>query len=302
MLKSGAKPIKHLPWKRFHDRYPRAAGAIGFTDFNVDKGLWMPDQIAEGAQTECTGYSVTDILADIFGELFSPDWQYAMTQWLQGSTPTEDGADPHVAMQSAILLGALPQSDAPFNAKSMGELYCANWRNWPSNENRIAAAFGQNGVLDALGNGDPLSSITAATSLAKMGVSCTTMWYEEWELAVPASGILPMPANPQQRIVPNYGTLPYHNWVSKGQKTINGQTYGIVKSWQGAKVGDNGFLYIGHDVAEAVFEVPGTGAICFDPEAVRVLSEVKIIVERFFPILASSLPASLQALYVGGSS
>lgn len=301
-MKSGAQPIKRLPRKRFHDRYPEAAGAIAIEDFNVDAGLWMPDQIADAAETECTSYAVTDILADVFKKLFSPDWQYAMTQWLQGVTPNEMGADPHVAMQTAILLGALLASDAPFSAKSMGELYSANWHNWPSNLNSVAAVFGQNGVLNALGNGDPLSSITAACSVGKMGVSCTTMWYAEWEANGGFQGsILPMPKNPSQQQTLD-GLLPFHNWDFKGQKTINGQKYGIVKSWQGAKYGDNGYAYIGQDVAQAVFDVPGTGALCFDPAAVRVLSEVKIIVEHFFPILTASLPPSLQALYVSGSA
>lgn len=259
----------------------------------------MPDQDALGGSTECTGYTPTDLAADIFKRLFSPDWQYAMNLWLQGAPPNVNGSDAHIAMLVPILRGLLPASSAPFNALSNGELFCANWRNWPLPLNDIATAFGQNGVLDALGNGDPLSSILSASSSARLGVSVVTPWFAEWE---PNGGmqnnILPMPKNPMQTITPD-GPLPWHNYVCKGQKTINGQTYGVIKSWQGSNYGDGGFVYMGHDVAQAVFENEGSGALIWDPQAIRVFSEMKIIVERFFPLLFSALPSAIMNAPVG---
>lgn len=300
--KQGAKPITRTLPRMFHERFPEAAGLAGIPDFNTDAGLWMPDQDQDGAPSECTGYWNADAATDIFKKLFSPDWHYAMTLWLEGEIPNELGADPDVAMQVGVLLGFLTsvsEGGAPFNAKSVGELYAANWRNWGSVPSSVAAPFAQNGVLDALGNGDPLSSIIAASYTAKMPVSCTTPWYMEWNESTPPSGVMPMPASPSLLTVPGYGQIPYHNYAIKGQKTINGQVYGIVKAWNGANFGDHGFGYIGQDVAQAVFTQPQTGARIFDPQAIRVLGELKIIVEHFFPILRSQLPASVQAAPTG---
>lgn len=289
--KSGAKPIKQLPSRKFHERYPIAAGVTAVQDFNLDANLWNPDQDADGASTECTGYTLADLATDLFKQPFSPDWSYAMALWLEGVQPNENGADPHVAMQAAVLLGFLRASDAPFTAKSMGELYCANWKNWLSNLDQLSIAFAQNGTVDALGNGDPLSSMIAAASVGQIGISVCTQWYPEWG-NLPATAILSMPA---QLSNPDY---PWHNYVLKGQKTVNGQTYGVLKSWQGANYGENGFAYIGQDVAKAVLEQAGTGAITFDPQYIRFLAMAKILVEHFYPILLPYLPA-LQSVNQG---
>lgn len=277
-MRNGTQPLSKPPKREFHRNFGGVTLAQ-IPDFNLDAGLWMPDQDADGAFTECTGYTVTDIKSDWDKRLYSPDWQFAKTLQLANVSPligAQNGADIHIAMQSAVVFGSLEAKMAPFTALLKGEQFVADINNWPfSPLNTEAIINAEIGTYNALGNGDAFSSILSAAYVNKMGVSVGTPWYQEWEQIgaglgkmVPGNGIVSMPSD----INDAQGLAPWHNWVIKGKKTIAGVEYAIGKSWQGKKYGDGGFHYIPREIINAVFAVSGTGAISFADNGSRFIN------------------------------
>lgn len=252
---------------------------MGTPDFNVDKGLWMPDQDADQAPTECTGYMATDLCADMDGILYSPDRQYAYTLFLEGIGPTEEGADPLAALESTILFGLVAQNGAPLSAKMNGELLCANYKNW-SNTPGINPKVR---VYNALGNGAPFNSVISAAFLSKLGVGLCSLWYPEWE-GVGSDGILQMPDLTNTN-------APGHAYAMKGQKTINGVMYWVLKSWQGSKYGDNGWVYMNGSIANAVFAMGTNSANALSPTGSRWISLVQIALRHLnaIPVILPEL-------------
>lgn len=267
-MNAGAKLTGRKPRKEFHKYF---GSFLSTPDFCFDSGLPMEDQSADNALTECTNYTTTDLKTDLTGKLYSVDWGFAQTLRLMNVQPTTDGADPLTAMQVSIAQGFLLKDDAPINAKSMGELFCANWKNWqnPADLARRALASTETDVNNALGAGSPFFSVLSAAYTAKRGVAVATQWYPEWESIGP-DGILPMPKNIGQ--VPDG-----HMYAVKGKKTINGVGYWMVKSWQGSTYGDRGWCYMSEQVANAVLGVPGSVALVFAPSGSRWIPLVKII-------------------------
>lgn len=284
---NGTKPATSLPKRQFH----RSFGGVAINqipDFNLDAGLWMPDQDVDGAPTECTGYAVTDIKTDFDKQLYSPDWQYAKTLQLENVGPTTTGADFHVAMQSAVVFGSIKKAQATLTALSQGEIYTADINNWPFALNALAAPNAEIGTYNALGNGDCFDSIASAAYTNKMGVSIGSPWYREW--AVPdANGIVMSPANVNDTTI-----LPWHNWVIKGLKTINNTQYLIGKSWQGTKYGWGGFHLISRATINSVMTVSGTGAISFADSGNRFIN-LCLIFLRQQPALLPYLSEIMRA-------
>jgi hypothetical protein len=285
---SGTKPLLNPPKRQFH-RYFGGVSLAQIPDFNLDAGLWMPDQEADEAPTECTGYTVTDIKADFDKVLYTPDWQYAKTLQLEGVTPTTGGADFHVAMQSAVVFGALKMINMPFSAATKGELFVANIKNWDPTLGLSAVNAAEIGTYNALGMGDDFSSILSAAFINKMGVSIGTPWFPEWENQVGSDGILPMP-----NLNVDFSTLPWHNWAIKGKKTTD-KPRTVGKSWQGTKYGDKGFHYIDQETLNAVMTVTGTGAISFADTGNRILNVLIIILSKT-PQGLALLPEVIMAL------
>lgn len=271
MMIKGARLTGRIPRKKFHLLF---GGTANIPDFNVDVELQMPNQDTDAAQTECTAYAVTDLGTDIDHNLYSPDWTYAQTLRLEGSVPTTAGADPLTAMQVAISQGLLPKSVAPITCLTMSELYCANWQNWSTWTYLATNAlqWAKIDVLDALGMGDAFSSVLSASYTAQRGISVATDWYPEWEQIGP-DGILPMPASITE-------VSSGHNYAVKGQKTINGIRYWIVKSWQGVTYGDHGWCYMSQEVANSVMGISGATALVYASSGSRWLARVKIILQH----------------------
>lgn len=288
-MQSGTKPLLRLPKTQFHTVFGSTA-PDNIPDFNVDAGIWMPDQNVLGAPTECTGFTGADILTDITKVLQDPDFIYAAALYLEGEGPTTGGADFHIALQGLVAVGSIAQAAIPlgFSAVQMGELYVANWNNWPAAIKALALKNVQNGTLNLLGNGDPFDSIMSAVYTSKIAGSLGSIWYDEWDNIGP-DGILPMPSN-----LEGFTYSPWHNYAAKGKKTINTTKYIPLKSWQGPSYGDKGWCYMSREVANAVFAVAGTGAIGLNPNAMRWASIIGILCERF-PILLTDLPTLLRA-------
>jgi len=287
-MKNGTRPIKRLPKKAFHELYG-GIDVSSIQDFNLDAGLTMPDQDADSAYSECTGYTVADILTDIFKKAFSGDFSYAAGLHLDGVASSITGGDFHSSMQAAVMFGGQTQIAASIRASNVGELEVSEWTAWMSKDKAQALSNAQNGTLNALGLADAFDSIRNALAQGKISVSMGSPWYSEWESNTGADGIMPIPADTK-----NIVDLPWHNYKICGQKTINNTPYLIVKSWQGTKYGDGGYSYMSREVCDAVLDLIGTGALTFNPSASRWASALGIIAERF-PMILPYLPELLQA-------
>lgn len=276
---SGTHPTKRIPKRKFHRNFG-STDVRTIPDFNLDAGIWMPSQVDDNAPTECTGYTIADIITDVTKVIQSPDFAYASALFMEGLAPSTAGADFHSALEALIVLGSLPIERASITALSHGELYCSDWRNWDDLKKLIASKNVQNGVYNALGKGNSFDSILSCLYTGKVAVSVGTPWFPEWEPVgngngkLLSDGILPMPS-----LNVDFDTLPWHNWTLKGRKTI-GQPMLIGKSWQGKKYGDGGFHYVNSEVLNAILDINGTGAITVAMDANRILSLLRIAFEH----------------------
>lgn len=284
MIGNGTRPAKHIhKEKHFHHLFGAADSVI--PDFNLDTGFTMPDQDKDNAPTACTGYTVSDILTDIFKIPFDPDFSYAAALKVAGDPPNTNGASFHAAMQGGVALGVLPMALAHISSKSNGELFISDWANWESEQKKAALSYTENGILNVLGNGDAFSSILSALWTGKIAVSIGTPWFPEWSYNI-TNGIVQQP-----QLTGQYPS--WHDWAIKGKKTINGVPYLIGKTWQGDRVGDGGWLYFSREAINTALSVEGTGALTFNPNALRWASLLGILIQRF-PNLAPFLPQLLS--------
>ena len=274
ITKSGTRPIKRVPRRKFHRNFG-STSVDSIPDFNLDAGLWTPDQNADKAPTECVGYTRSEILTDKFKKIQSPDFGYAAALWLEGNGPSDSGVDFHLGLESAVVVGSIDIDQSPISAAKNGELFVSDINNYPDSLRKLALANSQNGVYDVLGNGDAFDSILSALYTGKVGVSIGTPWFQQWEQAT-TSGMLP-PVNDLSKV----DSLPWHNWVIKGKKTVNGISFLVAKTHQGKGYGDNGFTLYDRDTINRVLSIPGTGAMTIALNASRWFSLASIALQHY---------------------
>lgn len=283
----GALPVKRLPKKQLHQHLGIFGAALPTEDFCVDRDIWWPNQNDDNAPTECVGYTAADIMCDLFGLSFSPDWIYKNALVLSNTPPTTAGADPHKGLQSLVAFGGLLQMMAPISASLQGELMCANPANWPAYCSIASLQRVENGTANVLGNGDAFTSILTAASSVNRGISVATPWVPEFETPN-ADGTVNTPDFTD--IVFDDG----HNWVAKGMKTINGVPHVMVKSHQGKNFGDKGWLYFNRETVNGLLAIEGTAALSLLTTGARWVASVGILCEEF-PALLPYLPQLIQA-------
>lgn len=193
-------------------------------EFDVDAGLWVPNQLEPQAFTGlpnipalpfgCTSYSQSDLCVDDDGRLYNPMDLEAITH-----ANAQGGAEIRVALDAA--------------KKAFGRTAYFNIR--PS------------GIIDAF---DAARLAMYSGQPEKRAVSVGSIWYNAW-MRIGSDGILSMPS-----VLRILG--PWHNWVICGWVTINGVLYLKGKSWQGPEFGKGGFHYISREVFNSIMSVPGT--------------------------------------------
>lgn len=146
----------------------------------MDKLKLFPDQLADQDFTECAAISVCDLSANILGIPFNSDFTYAATLSLEGVLPNTDGSDPWTAMQSAVAYGLLPESDATFTSKTVGELYCANFANYTPKERTLALTH----QLPSLKNiGVDFDAMVTHMKTTGQGVLISLSWFSSFSAA-----------------------------------------------------------------------------------------------------------------------
>lgn len=240
-------------------------------DFNLDAGIWNPSQDADNKPTECTAYYVADTFTDILRSQCVPGFTFGATTFVENVNPTTAGADPLSALQSSVIAGVITSQ---YNAQPQTEIMDANWDNWAEYQRTAALRNTAVDVHSALGFMDAFNSIISTMWTGQVAVALCTPFYHEW-LDIGSDGIMPMPHN-----VDDVAGLPYHCWSAKGQKTINGKTYIIGKTWQGTSFADNGFSYISQEVLNPVLSLSGTGALVLVMKGNRFVSLATIALQH----------------------
>jgi len=213
---------------------------------NQDHNQVFPNQIIDGNQTECVALTVADICGNIDSELYDPDILYAYTLRLMNQWPNTGGLDPYTGMLTPIVYGNLPVSLETFTAKTVGELYVANWQNYTPYQRIMAQQHTKRGVKRLYS----FSDITNYLDTYRCGVSLAVKWYQSFNSPA-ADGTLPPPT----------GEFSYHN-VAVYDDPFG---YLLIKPWLGATYGQGGYARM----PQATFNQVFISAAGFDPNAWR---------------------------------
>ncbi len=279
-MHSGTRPSRHAHLEK---PFPHFAGTLEIPDFCLDQGVnGMPDQDKDNAPYECVGYTTADLLSDIFKTPIDPDFSYAAARYVAGDGPEgTQGTSFHAGLQGAIAVGALSKAFAPISAAHNSEKFVSDWNNWLPSLRQAALSYAQNGLRNVLGQGDAFDSIVSALYTGKLSVSVGSPWFSEWTHDIQA-GVVQTPS-----LGGNYPS--WHNYAIKGKKTIQGIPHLIVKSWQGTRVGEAGWLYFSRETINAAMSVKGSGALTIVQDANRWASLWGIVAQRF-PMIVPLLP------------
>ncbi len=226
-MKSGLKkPYQSHKDYDFHKSYGTVLGAAQLPDtFNVDAGLWQPNQEAQNCLFSpcvpampfgCTNYGSADLCADEDGKLYNP-------MDLENVTHANalGGIDIRTALKATMQVWG---RTAYFNIRSYG-------------------------IIDPF---DAMRLAMYSSQPEKRAVSLGIPWMQEF--MQPVNGIVPMPAT-----VDTLG-IPWHNPSICGWKTIEGKPYLVVKPWIGTNYGDQGFCYFSREVFNVIMSINGSCA------------------------------------------
>lgn len=233
------------------------------TELNLDAGFGFPDQNALGLPEGCTAFAQSELCQDEDKAQYQPKYTYEKTIFMMG-IPDGQPCDMPTSLKSTKVYGVLGKDETTDLEASK----------------HIRGAYYQ-----VEKNGDWFDGIRSAMTLNKCSVSVATQWFGSFE-RVGKDGI-----------VSNIFSTDFswHNYAVKGWKIINGETYLIVKSWQGSFFGDDGYCYFSRSVINRLLEVSGSGAFIvapYDPSNVQTvkLGILQTILSYFYRLLALPKP------------
>ena len=225
--------IDHRDWD-FHKTFGTVIMNLP-NELILDAGLWIPNQNSyepifgnPSMPYGCTDYTSNDVCANQDGILYNPAFTESVTH-----ANTTGGTDIRTSLLSTIKQGT--QTKDGTIVKRTGVFNVQKY--------------------DILDYFDSIRYAMLPTLGEKRTVSWGTPWFPEWETEALQNKAIMIASS-------NYDTtnLGWHNSEFVGWKTINGTPYLVNKSWQGDKVGDNGFLYFSRDIVNSVMKINGTCA------------------------------------------
>lgn len=238
-MKNGVKPIKID-----HRNYSTHTFGTTFafaTEVNLDAGFGFPNQNADGLPEGCTGYSQSELCQDQDKARYKPKFTYEKTLFMMNAKEGEP-CDMPTSLKSTKVYGV----------QSINETTDAEA------SKHLRGAYYQVEKV-----GDWFDGIRSAISQNNCSVSVATQWYESF-------------GNPTHGIISDTpaGNFSWHNYKISGWKVINGETYLIAKSWQGANYGDNGYCYFSRTLINKLLSVSGAGAFIvapYDPSKLKTV-------------------------------
>jgi hypothetical protein len=230
------------------------------TEYDTDAGLGMPDQAVEGEPNGCTNYAQADLSTDLTSIPKRPADLEAITH--------------------ANARGGYNIRDSLDAARKLG------WFNWYFN----IQAYAPLDWFDAI----RYAQLMGVANNEKRSVTIGTPWFPSWEVAaIKGQHILPMPTPEEiQNIVHNPSSYGWHNWDSKGWKSLNGVLVLSCKSWQGKRVGDEGWLYVPREVINVIMSLEST--VAYTPTMLDAPVNVRIALPIFKFIMSFNRNFSLS--------
>lgn len=252
MVRNGTR--RHLVDRRdhsFHRTFPKFAGispaVLPLMEYSYDPRLTMPNQgIAEPPLTDkpypvgCTGFATTGVCSNEDKVIYQPGYTYELTCLLEGHDQRY-GCDMRTAMKCPTVYGLKKPGETAQIA-----------------ETRKRGKYFNVDKAPGFDWFDSMRIALRANAQRHTGISVGTIWFGEWGFGqVGQDGILTASFiynnKPEQNA--------WHNYVISGEKTINGEPYLEVKSWQGKEYGAAGWVYMSRETFNKAFDIYGTIAL-----------------------------------------
>lgn len=263
MIQHGVKPVKRdiRDWS-FHRTFPQHHRKLGGTQlplmiYNYDAGFGMPDQNADGFPNGCTSYCNAELCQDQDKVKYDHVELYERSLDLSNGQ-LGDGVDARDAL--SVLLDPGPKTlDTGVYKPRTGYF-----------------------TVDKAPGYDWFDSIRIALRSGfseRKSISLCTPWLPEFDSAG-TNGVVPMITTVYR------DSLPYHDHKISGEILINGVPYLCDKSWQGATIGDRGWLYFGREQINTLMDMPDCGVFVVTkvpPEGVQTIA--LFLYERLFILL-----------------
>lgn len=186
----------------------------------------------------CTAESSSEVSGDLFTQDFSPEYTFAKEKQILGN-PVDYGADLRTACKAGKQYGYLPKTSSPFTLADKGRAFIADYKNWPSELDQIAAQFKIGGYFSVDGPYDTFDNVCAAMFSQQKTILAGSNWYSMWEAA--PGGVIP------ETYDTNFGTL--HAYKIFGRHLIGNVPYLMIQNSEGQNVGNNGVYFMSRAVA-----------------------------------------------------
>lgn len=297
MIQHGMRPV---PWHTKDYDFHRTFGSVSVfpTQCIVDAGFGMPNQNAYNGTFAfpalpmgCTGYTQSELTQDMDLVEYDPSFTYDKTLLMENSQRGA-GCDIRDSLNSTIVFGLRKKG-----------------------ENDTDAFAHRNGQYFVISQApDYFDGFRSAIFVNHRSVSLGSPWFPAWKI-IGNDAIMPMPYIPKLgnmggiigAILNVFGglffgnyfsSLPWHNYKvggftttnTSGQLIRNGESFLMIKSWQGSDIGDKGWLYMPRDVANAVFDVIGTGSFTVAKVASNNIKNVQFNIAEVVNNLVLRLP------------
>ena len=260
-MNNGSRPTR-LSHKDFdlHRSFGNIAPVSFPTEYFVDAGFTMPNQVEEGEPFGCTNYAQAELTTDLTGEIHHPQDLEAVTH-----ANALRGYDVRESLNAACK--SLKWFTAYYNIRSSG-------------------------IIDSF-DAFRLAQISGLPE--KRSITLGTPWFPSWKAAMygsifiqNADGtyttmgggvksiIMPMPTEAELSVARRDPlSLTWHDSKLDGWTTRNGVLLYRDKSWQGPNIGEGGFIYFPREVINVVMSIPRTVAYTITnqtPEKVQTVS------------------------------
>lgn len=272
-----------LPVKKDHRAYSatRTLGALGALapdlsllpeSYNCDAQFRFPDQNAEGLPQGCTGYAQSELCQNEDGIPYQARYTYDKTLFLEGK---KEGVPCNIenSLKTTLLWGVLPNSTSLNNAAI----------NFYDSTDEEAAKHKRGGYFTIeLNYGldwyDSMKNMIWASRSWKGSVSLAAPWFPEWSgVKVNSTGIVSAPVGWMWFSGHNPVITGWTTTDTKGKLLRNGESFLIVKSWQGKLFGDNGYMYYSREIFNRLMAVGGSAAFLLIPADMYNPADVRLV-------------------------
>lgn len=258
LTKGGACPV-HPSHRNYS--FERTFGAIEPLklpdEYDVDLGLTMPDQNADGYPMGCTGYTQAEVAGDEDGLVYDPAFTYKKTLQIEFRNEG-DGCTVTGSIRSTRVYGLQAKGETTDNQAL---------------EHRRGQYFDVDRVGDYFGG---MQSAMWLNRLNRRSISMAGPWMPNW-VQVKRDGILEDFTYSGRRNDYGWHNFKCSGWTAKkvdGSYIAHGEIFLKLKAWQGKDFGDHGWVYMSRDRANKFFKIAGTSAFTFaraNPEDIKLV-------------------------------